>query len=156
MKSAKVVARKRQRDREKNKPPKKKVFTEEEMDPKNWIKCPWRSAHDGMNTSIESKWKWNAQVPLEETRQYNMYDKTMRRNVSAANTLHCCVSPPPNTFKMTIKHTHKRLTSCFPLQKKCLVPLSDYGENFVDHVIYKPQTPANMIAIPNLPKWQAS
>ena len=41
-----------------------------------------RSAHDGMNTSMDSKWKWNKQVPLEETRQYNMYDKTMRKNVS--------------------------------------------------------------------------
>ena len=87
-------------------------------DPELWKTTPWRSAHDGMNTSMDSRWKWNDPKPKEMTREYTHYDQTLKRN------------------------------------KKAVIPLSDYGENFKDHGIYKPQTPTNMVAIPNLPFWQ--
>lgn len=51
-------------------------------DPQDWVQTPWRSAHDGMNSSAMSKWKWNEQKPMEEMRQYTMYNKHLRRNKS--------------------------------------------------------------------------
>lgn len=59
---------------------KRKKRTEQELDPQNWTKTPWRSAHDGMNTCSSLAFKWNDQVPQEETRAYQMYDSTLRRN----------------------------------------------------------------------------
>ena len=52
-------------------------------DPQLWLTAPWRSAHDGMNTSTDSKWKWNDQKPKELTREYTQYDQSMRRNKKA-------------------------------------------------------------------------
>jgi len=49
-------------------------------DPKEWLKAPWRSAHDGTSPSISCKWKWNNQKPMEEMRQWTMYDSTLRKN----------------------------------------------------------------------------
>jgi len=71
-----------------------------------------------MNTSMDSRWKWNDPIPVELTRAHTHYDQSLVRN------------------------------------KKACIPLSDYAENFKDHGTYKPQTPTNMVAIPNLPFWQ--
>merc|ERR1711988_1380308 len=49
-------------------------------DPQEWLMAPWQSLHDGMQTCKTLAFKWNDQVPIEQKRQWTMYDSTLRRN----------------------------------------------------------------------------